>query len=59
MEDVLDIYQRPYDPKYPVICLDETNKQLVKETKLPVPAEPGQVALFRQLRGCLRSQSSS
>ena len=46
MEDVLDIYQRPYDPKYPVICLDETNKQLVEETKVPLPAEPGQVARY-------------
>lgn len=46
MEDVLDIYQRPYDPKYPVICLDETNKQLVEETKVPLPAEPGQVERY-------------
>jgi hypothetical protein len=42
MEDVLDIYHRPYDSKFPVVCLDESNKQLVKETQVPLPAEPGQ-----------------
>lgn len=41
MEDVLDVYKRPFDKKYPVICVDESNKQLVKETRLPIPAEPG------------------
>jgi len=40
MEDVLDVYQRPYDPLNPVICIDETNKQLIKETRLP--CAPGQ-----------------
>jgi hypothetical protein len=40
MEDVLDVYQRPYDPLNPVVCIDETNKQLVIETR--VPCEPGQ-----------------
>lgn len=34
MEDVLDVYQRPYDPKCPVVCIDETNKQLIKETRI-------------------------
>lgn len=42
MEDVLEVYTRPYDPERPVVCLDETNKQLVGETKQPQPAEPGQ-----------------
>ena len=42
MEDVLELYQRPYDPAYPVICMDETNKQLVGETRTPVPARRGQ-----------------
>ena len=37
MEDVLDIYQRSYDPKYPVVCFDESNKQLVKEIRTPIP----------------------
>jgi DDE superfamily endonuclease len=41
MEDVLDVYQRDYDPQRPVVCLDETSKQLVKETRQPVPAAPG------------------
>ena len=40
MEDVLDVYQRPYDPLNPVVCIDETNKQLIKETR--IPCEPGQ-----------------
>ena len=40
MEDVLDVYQRPYDPLNPVVCIDESNKQLIKETRLP--CEPGQ-----------------
>ncbi len=44
MEDVLEVYQRPYDPKRPVVCLDETSKQLVAETRVPIPAEPGQPA---------------
>src|SRR6201998_1669928 len=41
MEDVLEVYQRPHDPDRPVVCLDETTKQLVKETRMPVPATPG------------------
>lgn len=42
MEEVLEVYQRPYDPDYPVICLDEATKQLVKETTTPISAQPGQ-----------------
>jgi len=41
MEDVLDVYCRPYDPKYPVVCMDETSKQLVAEVRAPIPAAPG------------------
>ena len=41
MEDVLEVYQRPFDPKRPVVCLDETTKQLVSETRVPLPAAPG------------------
>jgi hypothetical protein len=41
MEDVLEVYQRDYDPQRPVICLDETSKQLVAETRPPVPTAPG------------------
>ena len=40
MEDVLDVYQRPYDEMRPVVCIDETNKQLIKETRIAI--EPGQ-----------------
>lgn len=42
MEDVLEVYKRPHDPLRPVVCLDETSKQLVGETRTPVPATPGQ-----------------
>ena len=41
MEDVLEVYQRPYDPKRPQVCLDEASKRLLGETRLPVPAGPG------------------
>jgi hypothetical protein len=41
MEDVLEVYQRPYDPKRPVVCLDEQSKQLIRETRAPIPARPG------------------
>jgi hypothetical protein len=44
MEDVLEVYQRPYDPKRPQVCLDEASKQLIGETCLPVPAAPGRAA---------------
>jgi hypothetical protein len=42
MEAVLDLYAQPYDPLEPVICFDETNKPLTKETRTPLPMEPGQ-----------------
>jgi hypothetical protein len=42
MEDVLDVYHRPYDPTRPVVCLDEASKQLIRETRTPLPAQPGQ-----------------
>ena len=41
MEDVLDVYTRPVDPKRPLVCLDEMPKQLIGETRSPLPAEPG------------------
>ena len=41
MEDVLDVYKRPYDPLYPQVCFDECSKQLVSETRQPLPLEPG------------------
>jgi hypothetical protein len=42
MEEVLDVYTLPYDPEMPLVCLDETSKQLVSETRAPLPMEPGQ-----------------
>ncbi len=42
MEDVLDVYQRPYDPKRPQVCMDETSKQLLADVQPPLPAQPGQ-----------------
>ncbi len=44
MEDVLDVYHRPYDPRRPQVCMDETSKQLVGETRTPLPAQPGRPA---------------
>jgi hypothetical protein len=41
MEDVLEVYHRPHDPDRPVVCVDETSKQLIVETRTPIPAEPG------------------
>ena len=41
MEDVLDIYERPYDPRFPVVCMDEQPVQLIGETRLLLPMEPG------------------
>jgi hypothetical protein len=43
MEDVLEVYHRPYDPKRPVVCVDETFKQLIGETREPLPPRPGSV----------------
>jgi hypothetical protein len=44
MEDVLEVYTRPYDPKRPQVCLDEASKQLVAQTRTPLPLLPGQAA---------------
>ena len=43
MEDVLEVYHRPYDPKRPVVCVDETFKQLIGETRTSLPLRPGMV----------------
>jgi DDE superfamily endonuclease len=43
MEDVLEVYKRPYDPCFPVVCMDETSKQLVGEVRQPLATGPGQV----------------
>lgn len=46
MENVLSVYQLPYNPDYPVVCMDESPKQLIKETRLPIPATPGCLAKY-------------
>jgi DDE superfamily endonuclease len=46
MEDVLEVYQQPRDPECPLVCLDEASKQLITETRVPIPAEPGRVARY-------------
>jgi DDE superfamily endonuclease len=46
MEDVLDLYEEPYDPKRPVVCFDEMPYQMVAETRTPVPAKPGRVVRY-------------
>ena len=46
MEDVLEVYSRPYDPARPQVCLDECSKQLVAETRRPLPAESGQAERY-------------
>jgi hypothetical protein len=43
MEDVLGVYTRPYDRRFPQVCMDETSKQLLRETREPLRMEPGQV----------------
>lgn len=44
MEQVLEVYKRPYDPMYPVVCLDEQPKQLISEVSQPIPTAPGEPA---------------
>jgi hypothetical protein len=44
MEDVLEVYHRPYDPERPVVCMDEASKQLIAEVRAPLPAKPGSIA---------------
>ena len=46
MEDVLDLYEEPYDPRRPKVCFDETSRQLVAETRVSVATRPGQVARY-------------
>ena len=57
MEDVLETYQRPRDPNRPLVCLDETSKQLIAETRTPIPAKPGQPARNRRRSFCLTSET--
>lgn len=46
MEDVLDVYHRPYDARYPVVCMDETSKQLIKEVRTPLRGKPGSAGKY-------------
>jgi len=46
MENVLSVYEKPYHPDFPVVCMDESPKQLIKETRLPIPATPGSLAKY-------------
>lgn len=41
MENVLDVYKRPYDPKFPVVCMDESPRQMIRETRTPILMSPG------------------
>jgi hypothetical protein len=46
MEDVLEVYHRPYDPQRPMVCMDECSKQLIGEVRTPLPLKPGQIAKY-------------
>lgn len=46
MEDILSVYHRPYDPKRPLVCLDEFCKQLLREVRTPRPTAPGKAAQY-------------
>jgi hypothetical protein len=46
MEEVLDIYKKPYDPQHPVLCMDEMSMQLMGEVRAPLPSLPGHVAKY-------------
>jgi transposase len=46
MEDTLEVYKRPYDEAQPLICMDESSKQQIKNTRTPIPAKPGTVARY-------------
>jgi hypothetical protein len=46
MENLLEVYKRPYDEKRPVVCMDESPKQLIGETKTPIEAKPGSLEKF-------------
>ena len=46
MEDVLDVYKRPYDPKHPLVCMDEMPKQLLMDTRERLPLQPGDPERF-------------
>jgi hypothetical protein len=46
MENILAVYKRPYDETHPLVCMDESSKQHIKETREPIPATPGSVEKY-------------
>ncbi|MTI14085.1 hypothetical protein [Sansalvadorimonas verongulae] len=46
MEDILEVYKRPYDPLHPLVCLDESSHQHIIEVANPIPMEPGQAERY-------------
>jgi len=46
MEGILEIYHRPYNPDYPVVCMDESSKQMLKEVRVPISSKPGKPERF-------------
>jgi hypothetical protein len=46
MEDIVETYKRPYIERYPVVCLDEMHRQLIGETRTPLPVWPGPLVVY-------------
>ena len=46
MERLLEVYKRPYDPRHPVVCMDESPRQLIAETRIPIPASSGKLSKY-------------
>lgn len=46
MEDILNLYHLPYDARFPLVCFDESSKQLIAETRTPLPMKPGEVTRY-------------
>jgi hypothetical protein len=59
MEDVLDVYHRPYDHRCPQVCMDETSKQLVGETRTPLPRQDDRPALTTSMSATACATCSS
>jgi len=59
MEDVLEVYHRPHDPDRPMVCVDETSKQLIAETREPIPAEPASLNVTITSMNAMEPQTCS
>ena len=59
MEDVLEVYVRPYSERLPVVCMDETNKQLIGKVREKLPVEPGQPGRWNTSTCAAASRRSS